>query len=421
MRLLHTSDWHLGQHFFGKSRQPEHQAFLDWLIEQVSEHQVDLVLVAGDIFDTASPPSYAREMYNRFIVALQSTGAQLVVVGGNHDSVAMLQESKALLACLNTHVLPGLAQPEEHLLLVPDRDGKPGLLLCALPFMRARELITSQAGEDAKDKQQSLGVAIRDKYQQIWQLALARREALRLEGREGLDLPIIASGHLTVMGAAMTESVREIYIGTLDALPADAFPPVDYLALGHIHKPQQIAGQSHLRYCGSPIPLSFDETKQEKEVLLVEFDATSLQQISPLKVPRWRPMVSVKGDLEQIAGQLLEAAAQGTVDCPVWAEVTIRADSYLNDLQERIQSITQGLPLEVLRIRRERNQAASGLAEQMKETLAELTPEEVFIRRLEQEELDDEQRQALLLMHRQLLEQIAHEQISVHSSGEQQA
>jgi len=414
MRLLHTSDWHLGQHFFGKSRQPEHQAFLDWLIKQVIEHQVDLVLVAGDIFDTSSPPSYAREMYNRFIVALQSTGAQLVVVGGNHDSVAMLQESKALLACLNTHVLPGLAKPEEHLLLVPRRDGEPGLLLCALPFMRPRELITSQAGEGSAEKQQTLGLAIRDKYQQIWELAQARRETL------GRDLPIIATGHLTVMGATLTESVREIYIGTLDALPADAFPPVDYLALGHIHKPQQVAGQAHLRYCGSPIALSFDEVKQEKEVLLVEFNATALQQVSALKVPRWRPMVSVKGDLEQIASQLLEAAAMGTDECPVWAEVTVRADSYLSDLQERIQTLTQGLPLEVLRIRRERSQAVSGLAVQLRETLAELTPEEVFMRRLEQEDMSEEQRQSLLLMYRQLLEQISHDEGS-EPQGEQRA
>ncbi|WP_151703151.1 exonuclease subunit SbcD [Nitrincola alkalilacustris] len=414
MRLLHTSDWHLGQHFFGKSRQPEHQAFLDWLIKQVIEHQVDLVLVAGDIFDTASPPSYAREMYNRFVVALQSTGAQLVVVGGNHDSVAMLHESKALLACLNTHVLPGLAQPEEHLLLVPDRDGEPGLLLCALPFMRPRELITSHAGEGSAEKQQTLGLAIRDKYQQIWELAQARRVSL------GRELPIIATGHLTVMGATLTESVREIYIGTLDALPADAFPPVDYLALGHIHKPQQVAGQAHLRYCGSPIALSFDEVKQEKEVLLVEFDTTALQQVSALKVPRWRPMVSVKGDLEQIASQLQEAAAMGTEACPVWVEVTVRADSYLNDLQERIQTLTQGVPLEVLRIRRERSQAVSGLAVQLRETLAELTPEEVFMRRLEQEDMNEEQRQSLLLMYRQLLEQIAHEEGS-EPQGEQQA
>ena len=105
MRILHTSDWHLGQHFMGKSREAEHRAFCRWLVEQVRENDVDAVLIAGDIFDTGAPPSYAREQYNRFIVELRETGAALVVLGGNHDSVAMLEESRELLAVLGTRVV----------------------------------------------------------------------------------------------------------------------------------------------------------------------------------------------------------------------------------------------------------------------------------------------------------------------------
>lgn len=102
MRIIHTSDWHLGQYFYTRSRAPEHQAFLHWLVQQVEQYQADAVIVAGDVFDNGAPPSYAREMYNHFVVALQRTGCQLVVMGGNHDSVATLNESRALLACLNT-------------------------------------------------------------------------------------------------------------------------------------------------------------------------------------------------------------------------------------------------------------------------------------------------------------------------------
>ncbi len=105
MRILHTSDWHLGQNFYSKSRAAEHQAFLDWLQETAQAHQVDAIIVAGDIFDTGSPPSYARELYNRFVVNLQQTGCHLVVLAGNHDSVATLNESRDILAFLNTTVI----------------------------------------------------------------------------------------------------------------------------------------------------------------------------------------------------------------------------------------------------------------------------------------------------------------------------
>ncbi|WP_157723101.1 exonuclease subunit SbcD, partial [Stenotrophomonas pictorum] len=134
MRLLHTSDLHLGQNFLGQSREAEHAAFLDWLIGQVREHQVDAVLVAGDVFDTGTPPSYAREQYNQFIVALRDTGARLVVLGGNHDSPAMLSESRGLLARLDTLVVPTLlAEPGEHVHRIPGRAGAPGMILCAVP------------------------------------------------------------------------------------------------------------------------------------------------------------------------------------------------------------------------------------------------------------------------------------------------
>ena len=102
MRLLHTSDWHLGQNFYSKSRAAEHDAFLTWLLDRAQEHEVDAIIVAGDIFDTGSPPSYARELYNRFVVQLQQTGCRLVVLAGNHDSVAMLNESRDILAFLHT-------------------------------------------------------------------------------------------------------------------------------------------------------------------------------------------------------------------------------------------------------------------------------------------------------------------------------
>lgn len=398
MRILHTSDWHLGQHFMGKTRQAEHQAFIVWLIEQCTVHCVDALIIAGDIFDTGAPPSYARELYNDFIVALRASSTELVVLGGNHDSVAMLGESKSLLAHLNTRVIPGVSeQLEEQLLVLHTRDGQPGALLCGIPFIRPRDVLQSQAGQSAQDKQLSLQEAIHQHYQKLYALAEAKRDEL------GGDLPIIATGHLTTVGASASESVREIYVGALEAFPTSAFPPAAYIALGHIHRPQKVGGLEHIRYCGSPIPLSFDEAKQTKEVLLVEFDGRGLQSITALPVPRFQPLLSVRGSLSELQSAIAEAGKQGRPEQPVWLEVLVSADDYLSDLQVRIQTLTEGLPVEVLRIRRERGNAQASLQVSAKETLDELSTDDVFAQRLSSEALDEALQTRLQGLYRQVV------------------
>lgn len=137
MRILHTSDWHLGQNFYSKSRAAEHQAFLDWLLETAQSHQVDAIIVAGDIFDTGSPPSYARELYNRFVVNLQQTGCHLVVLAGNHDSVATLNESRDILAFLNTTVVASAGHAPQ---VLSQRDGTPGQFCARFLYVHATSL-----------------------------------------------------------------------------------------------------------------------------------------------------------------------------------------------------------------------------------------------------------------------------------------
>ncbi|WP_212631724.1 exonuclease subunit SbcD [Pseudomonas sp. KB-10] len=399
MRILHTSDWHLGQHFMGKTRQAEHQAFCAWLLEQVRGHEVDVLLIAGDVFDTGAPPSYAREQYYRLVVDLRDAGCALVVLGGNHDSPAMLGESRSLLAQLGTQVVPGVGvDPAEQVLVLRDRTGVPGAILCAIPFIRPREVMASQAGQSAQDKQQSLQQAVAEHYQALYQLALSQREAL------GSALPIIATGHLTTVGASASESVREIYVGSLEAFPTSAFPPADYIALGHIHRPQKVGGLEHIRYSGSPIALSFDEARQQKEVLLLDFGAAALQSITPLPVPVFQPMASLRGSLKELAGAIAAAAEQGTPERPVWLEVQVSTDDYLSDLQSRINALCEGLPVDVLRIRRERGTATASLASEARETLDELSVEDVFSRRLQQETLDEDDSQRLQELYRQVLE-----------------
>lgn len=395
MRILHTSDWHLGQHFMGKSRHAEHQALIDWLLLQVEAQAVDAVLIGGDIFDTGTPPSYARELYSRLVVKLHRAGVALLLLGGNHDSVATLSETRAMLEMLGTTVMATVGPPADHVVVLPQRGGhqEPGCIVCAVPFIRPRDVLQSQSGQSADDKQKSMQVAIQGYYQQVYAAGQARQAQLQRE--LGRSVPLIATGHLTTVGASSNASVREIYIGSLDAFPTAAFPPVDYIALGHIHKPQKVGGLNHIRYCGSPIPLGFDEARQQKEVLLVDLDASGLVGITPLAVPRFQALISLSGNLVAIADAMAAAAAQGSADKPVWLEVMVTDDDYLSDLPSRISAMTQGLPVEVLRVRRQRANTAASLVSDTLETLDELSPQDVFARRLAQEDLPAQMQQAL--------------------------
>lgn len=405
MRILHTSDWHLGQHFMGKSREAEHQAFCAWLIGQVREQGVDAVIIAGDVFDTGAPPSYAREQYNRFIVELRETGARLVVLGGNHDSVAMLEESRGLLACLDTQVIAAVGTDlDSQVLVLPQRDGQPGAILCAIPFIRPRDVLTSLAGQSAQDKQLALQQAIQAHYRQLHERAQAVRESL------GQPLPIVATGHLTTVGASASESVREIYVGSLEAFPTSAFPPADYIALGHIHRPQKVGGLEHIRYSGSPIPLSFDEAAQGKEVLLVDVDDSGLRSVTAVPVPRFQPMKSVSGSLASLPAELERVAQEGSAEQPVWLEVLVHTDDYLTDIQLRVEKLCEELPVVVLRTRRERGNAQAALFSEAKETLDELSPEDVFRQRLDSEDLEAPLRERLTGLYREVVGELQEEQ-----------
>lgn len=394
MRIIHTADWHLGQFFYSKSRAREHQAFLDWLLDQIVQHQVDALIIAGDLFDTGSPPSYAREMFNRFVVALQPSGCQLVVLAGNHDSVATLNESRELLACLNTQVITSATpQGEQQVLTLKQRDGAPGALLCAIPYLRPRDILRSQAGQSGREKQISLLEAIEQHYQHCFAAAQAQRDA------QDVTLPIIATGHLTTVGVTKSDSVRDIYIGTLDAFPAQAFPPADYIALGHIHRAQRIANSEHIRYSGSPIPLSFDELGREKSVFLLEF-SDKLKDVTPLIIPHFQPMQMLKGSMAEIEHQLAQFS-ESTSELPTWLDIEITTQEYLSDLQRRIEALTENLPVEVLLVRRSREQRQRSLERLENETLSELKVEEVFARRLAQEDqLDAEQAEQLTQLFR---------------------
>ena len=403
MKILHTSDWHLGQHFYGKSRAKEHQHFLNWLLKQVQENSIDAVIVAGDIFDTGTPPSYAREMYFDFISQMHNIKCQLIILAGNHDSVAMLGESKSLLNNLSTKVIPAVSDNiEEQVFTLNNKKGEPQAVICAIPFIRPRDVIKSSAGQSASQKQQSLQQAISGHYQTLFDEA---------ETLSNGKYPIIATGHLTTVGVTTSESVRDIYIGTLDAFPANAFPDADYIALGHIHRAQKVAKTEHIRYSGSPIPLSFDEMNQTKSIVMVEFLTSDNQGeleriISEIEIPCFQPLVTLKTNLESlnkditpylslVEEQHLETNIQEHSPEPtkIWLDIEVNSAEYLQDLSARIETLIEDYPVEVLLIRRSKKSRESMPSHQKKITLNELSLDEVFESRLANENWETEEQQ----------------------------
>lgn len=392
-RILHTSDWHLGQYFYGKSRANEHQQFLTWLLNQVTEFKINVVIVAGDIFDTGTPPSYAREMYFDFIVKMHQLKCQLIVLAGNHDSVAMLGESKSLLSELSCDVVTQASeQYESQIISIADSDSNLQAVVCAIPFIRPRDVVVSKAGQSSKEKQQALQRAITDHYKGIFDHAKSIAQD---------TVPIIATGHLTAVGVSGSESVRDIYIGTLEAFPSHAFPDADYIALGHIHRSQKVGKKEHIRYCGSPIPLSFDEVNQDKQVLIAEFDDAKLTDVKALVIPRFQPMAILKTNLddlqnevhtliESMKNKLENSASEHVTDKDnspenIWLDIEIERADYLADLSGKIEQITQDYPVEVLLTRRSKKSRQLMTAKAAKITLDELTIADVFQTRLEEE------------------------------------
>lgn len=288
------------------------------------------------------------------------------------------------------------------MLLLQNRQGDPAALLCAIPYLRPRDILLSQAGLTSKDKQQQLMTAISDYYQQSYQQAVQMRHQQHLS-----DLPILATGHLTTVGVSTSDAVRDIYIGTLSAFPAQHFPPADYIALGHIHKSQAVGGQAHIRYSGSPIALSFDEAGDEKSVTLLQWQPGTPIQISQLKVPCLQPMFTLKGNLAEINQQLTELPAP-LPGQRLWLDIEIKEQHYLSDLQQRIEEMTAELAIDILLLRRRRQRNLDQWQLDAGTTLDNLSVQQVFQRRLQAESLNEQQHSRLNSLFLQTLEQLHH-------------
>ncbi|WP_419146874.1 exonuclease SbcCD subunit D C-terminal domain-containing protein [Pseudoalteromonas 'SMAR'] len=292
MKVLHTSDWHLGQSFYEHERAAEHQQFLDWLSETLQQHQVDILLISGDIFHTATPPASAEKQLYTFIQHISKHLPQLhiVLIAGNHDSASGIETAKPLLQSFNTHVVGHFDKnaPEQVVLTLATATTTAHVV--AMPFLRGGDL-PRQSGDNS--------------YQQG--VAQAYQQAIDTIAKP--SGPIILMGHLHAKGGSISEdSERNINIGGFDAVSANVFgEQFDYVALGHLHKAQTVAKQNAIRYSGTPLPMSFSERNYQHQVLLLEFSDSDLLDVKPLYIPRFQHLLYIP---EQGAATLDELCEQ---------------------------------------------------------------------------------------------------------------
>lgn len=391
MKILHTADWHLGKRLEQSERTDEHQAFLDWLITILQTEKIDVLIVAGDIFDTGSPSNTAFEQYYGFLRKVKDTCCkEVVIIGGNHDSIGTLNAPQALLKYFNVHIVGGVPEKfTDQIIEINNAQGELELVICAVPFLRDRDIRLSIAGETLEERETRIKQGITDHYHKFVD---------HITGYKASYIPVIATGHLFAAGSSTSDSEKEIHVGNLGQVGGDQFPKeFDYVALGHIHRPQLINKMNHIRYSGSPIPLSFSETEDKKLVLILEFKGGEMTGVTEVQVPCTRKLIRIKGDFERVKTKLALLEDPQTL-YPAWVEIQVNTDGFIFDLEEQLNSLILDKPyIERLFPRQVRIRAAKNLDEQSAEAMAlnDLDPKTVFLKKCTAEYPEQDQTELL--------------------------
>ncbi len=394
MKILHTSDWHLGRSLYGKRRYDEFERALDWMAHTIEEENINIVLIAGDIFDTGTPSNRAQEIYYRFLsrVSLSNTCEHIVIIAGNHDSPSFLNAPKALLRALRVHVVAAITDnPEDEVLVLENRNGEQ-VIVCAVPYLRDKDVRTVEAGESFEDKTRKLVAGIQQHYQLV--IDAAQKKQAEITQQSEITPPIIAMGHLFTAGGQTVDGdgVRELYVGSLAHVGPEIFSDaVDYAALGHLHVPQTVSGQEHIRYSGSPLPMGFGEAEQQKTVVIVTWDGTHCD-IVPRPVPAFRTLKKISGTVDELFHQIEQLK---TEQKNAWLEIEYTGNEIVGNLREILNEAVLSSSLEIVRIRNRQivEQALQRVNNQ--ETLETLSEHEVFDRCLETHAVPEEERREL--------------------------
>jgi exonuclease SbcD len=384
MKVLHTADWHIGQQFHDYDRTYEHQQFLDWLVQLLQEKWVEVLLISGDVFDQSNPSAASIKQFYSFLNRATSAcpHLQIIVTAGNHDSAARLESPKPLLESSNIHIVgvverneEGFIDYEKLIIPVQDKAGATKAWCLAVPFLRLGDYpVIPDAGNPY-----SAGVA--RLYEEAYQQAL-------LKAKTGQA--VIAMAHLHTQQAEVTDMDKQerLIMGGVECISADAFPgDICYVALGHIHKAQRIGGREHVRYSGSPLPMSFSEINYRHQVILFDLDAEKITKVEGIEVPVSVPLLRVPAAHSRLA-EVLSALQQlpdtATQEEPApYLEVRVLTDGPEPGLRHKVEQALAGRHVRLAKIDMRYAAAADSgtiLPVTAQDQLQELNPADVFAR-----------------------------------------
>lgn len=368
-------------------------------MNEIQKRKIDLLLVSGDIFDTANPKNSALTLYYNFLKELIPLHCHVVITGGNHDAPTLLNAPKEILNLLNIDVIgEATAQIEDELITLKDKTGEPALQIAAVPYLRDSDIRKAVAGNSYENQLRQISEGIKTHYEAISALL-------------NPEVPSIAMGHLYVQGVSTSESEREVHaIGGVAAFTSDNFPKTfDYVALGHIHKPQRIADSDFIRYCGSPISLSFSERKDQKYVIELTLEDGKFRTPELVEVPRFRELKRIQGTTDEVWKSL--ETYQSPAQLPALLEILVQEDTYSPEHTVRFNLLTQEFENRDFRIVISKLSYAhqiSGITQlfTVGESIGTLTPKEVFQKRLDTEQIDPETQHELSLAFDELLQEV---------------
>lgn len=401
IRVLHTADWHIGRTLHLKRRYDESEQFLAWLINTIHHESIDVLLVAGDIFDSSSPSSRAQHIYYSFLMQVaKSRCRHVVIIAGNHDSPTLIDAPKEILKILDVTVVGCKPESaEDAVIVLKNAQGQPELIVCAIPYLRDSDIRKVSANESIEDKDHNLVAGVREYYAEVTAVARQQRTAL------GDHIPIVGMGHLYAAGGQVTEGdgVRELYIGSLGRITADIFAQdLHYVALGHLHIAQEVSQLAHIRYSGSPIPMGFGEASHTKSLCIVEFTGTQ-PAITKRDIPVFQHLARINGDLPHIKAELNALIATKR---SVWVEVTYDSPVIVSHLTDEIDRLVKGSQVEVLVVKTTQPNTHSITRITSDETLETLTEDEVFTRLLRASSVAEEQHAELMHAYQEIVKSL---------------
>ncbi len=386
MKILHTSDWHLGHRLHEHSQQEEQELFLEWITDTISKRNIDILIVSGDIFDVSVPSTQSQKMYYNFLIDIHKTNCKhIVITAGNHDGPGTIDAPKELLSALSIDVVGKASSDYSKEVFEYSVNGET-VIIAAVPYLRDQDIRRAVAGEDFDEINERYRKALMSHY-----MGAAKYCKSINEGNH----PQIAMGHLFAIGGKPSDSEQKIYVGSLGDIAAKDFPKdFDYIALGHLHRPQIVNKNPRIRYSGSPIILSFSELNYSKKVYEIEIRNNDISNIEEINIPRFREILRVEGDLQKCLFDLMEIA-NGDYSLTPWVDVVL--DNSANntigfmDIQRAVDDLNKdGIKLEVLRVTFKNKRNTKGLNEIIENSgdIKDLTPLEVFKEKCKEQDFD---------------------------------